>query len=141
MFKRSATSVWNGPGATGSGKVSTESGILSSASYNFNQRFGEEKGTNPEELIAAAHAACFAMAFSFKLANAGMNPDEINCKATVTVDKAPGDWTLTEIHLDVRAKVQNGDNEKFQAAANDAKATCPISRVLNSNITMTATMV
>lgn len=140
MFKRSGSSVWNGPGATGKGQVSTESGALQGKSYNFNQRFGEEKGTNPEELIAAAHAACFGMALSFKLANAGMEPEELNTTSTVTVDKAPGDWTLTEIHVEVRGKVKNGDATKFQAAAEDAKATCPISRALNANITMTATM-
>lgn len=140
MFKRSGSAVWNGPGATGVGKVSSESGTLNQVSYNFNQRFADEKGTNPEELIAAAHAACFSMAFSFKLANAGMNPDEIRTTATITVDKSSGDWTLSEIHLDVKAKVQNGDAAKFEAAAQDAKATCPISRALTANITMTAAM-
>lgn len=141
MFKRSASSIWTGPGATGTGKVSSESGALQNVNYTFSKRFGEDKGTNPEELIAAAHAACFGMAFSFKLADAGMEPQELNTTATVTLDKSSGDWTLSEIHLDVRAKVQNGDEAKFQAAAELAKKTCPISRVLNTNITMTATMV
>ncbi|HET6510762.1 MAG TPA: OsmC family protein [Candidatus Kapabacteria bacterium] len=140
MFKRSATSVWTGPGATGNGKVSTQSGLIKDMNYTFNQRFGDDAGTNPEELIAAAHAACFGMAFSFKLANAGMEPQELRTTATVTLDKAPGDWTLTAIHLDVKGKVSNGDATKFEAAAQDAKATCPISRVLNTNITVTATM-
>lgn len=140
MLKRSASSVWTGNGKSGSGKVSVESGAMTGQAYNFNQRFGDEKGTNPEELIAAAHAACYNMKLSFVLAEAGMQPMELNTKATVTVDKSSGDWTITDILLDVRGRVQNGDAAKFQTAAEEAKKGCPISRVLNANITLNAVM-
>lgn len=138
MFKRSASSVWTGPGLKGSGKVSVESGLFQDKPYNFNQRFGEEKGTNPEELIAAAHAGCFNMAFSINLVNAGMQPEELRTTSTVTLDKSSGNWTITNVHLDVHATVRGADPEKFQQVAEESKKGCPVSRALNANITMSA---
>lgn len=142
VFKRTGTAVWNGNGSEGKGNLSTESGVLTSTPYQFSKRFGSESGgTNPEELIAAAHAGCFTMSLSFKLNNAGMVADELKTVATVTVDKAPGDWTVTNIHLEVRAKIPGADNAKFQEAANLAKEGCPISRLMKTEITMDAQLV
>jgi lipoyl-dependent peroxiredoxin len=140
MFKRSGSSVWSGPGVAGSGKVSVESGMFRDQPYSFNKRFGDEQGTNPEELIAAAHAGCFNMAFSIQLVNAGMEPEELRTTSTLTLDKSSGDWTITAIHLDVHGKVPGADPQKFQEVAEAAKKGCPVSRLLNANITMTAAL-
>jgi osmotically inducible protein OsmC len=137
-MKRSASAVWKGGLKDGRGTVSAESGVLSSVPYNFSMRFENEKGTNPEELIAAAHAACFSMALSLFLGNAGMTADSINTTATVTLEKVGDAFTVTSSHLDTTVKIPNADKAKFQQAAEGAKAGCPISRLLNTKITLDA---
>ena len=135
---RKATAVWNGPLKTGTGKISTESGVLSNANYSFSTRFENGKGTNPEELIAAAHAGCFTMALSAQLGNANMMPESLETQATLTMEKLDAGWTVTKIHLDVNAKVPNADQAAFDKAAEAAEKGCPISRLLKAEITMTA---
>ena len=137
-MKRSASAVWKGGLKDGRGTVSAESGVLSNVPYNFSMRFENEKGTNPEELIAAAHAACFSMALSLFLGNAGMTADSINTTATVTLDKVGDAFTVTSSHLDTTVKIPNADKAKFQQAAEGAKAGCPISRLLNTKIMLDA---
>src|SRR5262245_21915060 len=137
-MKRSASAVWKGGLKDGRGTVSTETGTISSVPYNFRMRFENEKGTNPEELIAAAHAACFSMALSLFLGNAGMTADSIETSATVTFENVNGAFTITESHLDTAVKIPNADAKKFSEAAEGAKAGCPISRLLNTKITMNA---
>jgi osmotically inducible protein OsmC len=137
-MKRSASAVWTGGGVkAGSGHISSESGVLSNARYGFTSRFENEKGTNPEELIAAAHASCFSMALSGKLEEAGLIPESIQTKATLSLDKLDAGWTVTAIHLDVTARVPGADAAKFQAAAEKAKSSCPISRLLGAAATIT----
>jgi osmotically inducible protein OsmC len=130
--------VWKGGLKDGRGTVSTGSGVLSSVPYNFSMRFENEKGTNPEELIAAAHAACFSMALSLFLGNAGMTADSIDTTATVTLEKVGDAFTVTSSHLETKAKIPNADPAAFQKAAEGAKAGCPISRLLNTKITLDA---
>jgi osmotically inducible protein OsmC len=137
-MKRSASAVWKGGLKDGRGTVSAGSGVLSNVPYNFSMRFENEKGTNPEELIAAAHAACFSMALSLFLGNAGMTAESINTTATVTLDKVGDAFTVTSSHLDTTVKIPNADKAKFQQAAEGAKAGCPISRLLNTKITLDA---
>lgn len=140
-MKRSASAVWKGGLKDGKGTVSTESGVLSGVPYTFSQRFENQKGTNPEELIAAAHAACFSMALSRFLADEGMTPESIDTKAEVSFDKVGDAWTITESHLATTVKISGGDQSKFQKAAEGAKAGCPISRLLNTKITLDAKLV
>lgn len=135
---RRASAVWNGPLKTGTGKISTESGVLSNANYSFSTRFENGKGTNPEELIAAAHAGCFTMALSAQLGNANMMPETLETQATLTMEKLDAGWTVTKIHLDVNAKVPNADQAAFDKCAEAAEKGCPISRLLKAEITMTA---
>ena len=130
--------MWKGGLKDGRGTVSAESGVLSNAPYNFSMRFENEKGTNPEELIAAAHAACFSMALSLFLGNAGMTAESISTTATVTLEKVGDAFTVTSSHLDTTVKIPNADQAKFQQAAEGAKAGCPISRLLNTKITLDA---
>lgn len=137
-MKRKASAIWNGGLKDGKGTISTESGLLSRAQYSFGTRFEEGKGTNPEELIAAAHAGCFSMALSGQLGSAGMTAERIETTATVTMEKLEAGWTVTEVHLDVAAKIPGGDRAKFETAAGNAKTGCPISRLLNAKITMDA---
>jgi osmotically inducible protein OsmC len=137
-MKRKGSAVWNGSLKEGKGTVSTESGLLSNAQYSFSTRFEEGKGTNPEELIAAAHAGCFSMALSGQLTNAGTPPESVATEATVTLEKKEAGFTVTNVHLDVTAKVPGATAEGFETAANNAKAGCPISRLLNAEITMAA---
>jgi osmotically inducible protein OsmC len=139
-MKRNASAVWQGGLKDGNGRISTESGVLSEARYGFTTRFENEPGTNPEELIAAAHAGCFSMALSGQLGAAQMTAESIAVKATVSLDKLEAGWTVTAIHLDVTAKIPGADAVKFQAAAANAKAGCPISRLLGAaaKITMDA---
>ena len=137
-MKRTGSAVWKGAIKEGAGTVSTESGVLASVPYSFGKRFGDEKGTNPEELIGAAHASCFSMALSGALGSAGMTPDEITTSAVVTVQPDGDGFTITAVHLTVRAKIPGADADAFQKAAQDAKAGCPVSRVLNAEITMDA---
>jgi len=137
-MKRKASAIWNGGLKDGKGTISTESGVLSKTQYSFSTRFENGAGTNPEELIAAAHAGCFSMALSGQLGGAGMTAESIDTTATVTFDKLDAGWTITEVHLDVKAKIPGADPAMFQTAANNAKTGCPISRVLNAKITMEA---
>src|SRR5208283_1503448 len=116
---------------SGKGKISTESGTLKETQYSFGTRFENGIGTNPEELIAAAHAGCFAMAFAAELGKAGLTPEAIHATATVTLDKTDAGWTVTESHLDLAAKIPGVDEARFIAIADGAKAGCPISRLLN----------
>jgi len=137
-MKRKGSAEWNGGLKDGSGKVSTESGALRGTAYSFGTRFENGVGTNPEELIAAAHAGCFSMALSGQLGAAGMTADSIRTTATVTLEKLDAGWTVTAVHLDVTAKIPNADRAKFETAAANAKAGCPISRLLKAEITMDA---
>ncbi|MFT3973861.1 MAG: OsmC family protein [Amaricoccus sp.] len=140
-MKRTGSAVWQGGLKDGKGTVSTESGVLSSVPYSFGKRFGDEKGTNPEELIGAAHASCFSMALSAVLGEAGMTADEISTSAAVTVVPADGGFAITAVHLTVKAKIPGASDADFQKAAEGAKAGCPVSKVLNAEITMDATLV
>jgi len=137
-MKRSATAVWKGGLKDGKGTVSTESGTLSSVPYNFQMRFENEKGTNPEELIAAAHAACFSMALSMILGDAGMKADSIDTRATVTLEQAGGGFSVTSSALETTVRIPNADKAAFAKAAEAAKSGCPISKLLNAKITMDA---
>lgn len=142
-MKRTASAVWNGDLKGGKGTVSTESGVLKKVQYSFTTRFEDGKdGTNPEELIAAAHAGCFSMALSGQLEKASMKADAINTEAAVTMEKLEAGWTVTGIHLDVKATIPGGDKAAFEKAAENAKAGCPISRLLapGTKITMSATL-
>ena len=136
-MQRKASAVWNGD-LKGSGSISTETGALSNAQYSFGTRFERGIGTNPEELIGAAHAGCFSMALSVQLVNAGLKPEKIETSATVTLDKLEQGWTVTGVHLQVKAKVPGADQAAFEKSANAAKTGCPISRLLNTKITMDA---
>ena len=135
-MKRVATAVWSGSLKEGKGELNSESGALTKIAYSFAKRFGDEKGTNPEELIAAAHAGCFAMAFSGKLGEAGLTPTKIEAKATVTLEMLPGGPTVTGSHLDVTVQVPGAEKAKIIGVAEEAKKGCPISRLLNTAISM-----
>src|SRR3569832_458119 len=135
---RKAAAGWNGGLKDGKGTVSTESGALDKKSYGFVSCFESGAGTNPEELIAAAHAGCFSMALSGQLGGQGMTAESIDTTASVTLEKLEKGWTVTKIHLDVVARIPGGDKGKFDTAAANTKAGCPISRLLNAEITMTA---
>ena len=137
-MKRKASAVWRGGLKDGKGTISSESGALKETQYSFSTRFENGVGTNPEELIAAAHAGCFSMAFSAELGKAGITPEAIHTTATITMDKTEAGWTVTESHLDVAAKIPGVDPAKFTATADAAKAGCPISRLLKANVTMNA---
>jgi len=137
-MKRKASAVWNGTLKEGRGTVSSESGILSGTPYSFSTRFEDEQGTNPEELIGAAHASCFAMALSMILGEAGMTAEKIDAEATITLEQGSGGFAVTASHLDVRATIPGADAAAFQAAAEKAKAGCPISKLLKAEITMDA---
>jgi osmotically inducible protein OsmC len=137
-MKRNGSAVWKGGLKDGQGTVSTDSGVLSNTQYSFSTRFEDGKGTNPEELIAAAHAGCFSMALSGQLGNAGMTAERISTTASVNLEKTDAGFTITAVHLDVTAKIPGADKAKFEQAANNAKAGCPVSRVLNATITMNA---
>ena len=137
-MKRIASATWQGNLKEGKGTVSTESGVLSQTPYSFSTRFEHALGTNPEELIAAAHAGCFSMALSAELGKVSLTPESIHTTANLTMERLDAGWTVTAIHLDVKARIPGGDKAKFEAAANSAKAGCPISRLLNAKITMEA---
>ena len=139
-MQRHASAVWHGDLKSGKGTVSTESGSLRDQAYAFKNRFENELGTNPEELIGAAHAGCFAMALSHELASAGLKPESVAAEATVTLDQVEGGFAISKVHLDVRAKVPGADKARFDEIANGAKSGCPVSKVLNAEITMTATL-
>ncbi len=137
-MNRKASAVWNGGLKDGKGTMSSDSGVLKETQYSFGTRFENGPGTNPEELIAAAHAGCFSMAFSAELGKAGLTPESIRTTATVTLDKTDAGWTVTESHLEVIARIPGVDQTKAFEIANAAKAGCPISRLLKANITMDA---
>jgi osmotically inducible protein OsmC len=139
-MERKASAVWKGGLKDGKGAVSSASGVLSNTPYSFATRFEGTPGTNPEELIAAAHAGCFSMALSAQLGTANLTPESINTSATLTMEKLEAGWTITAVHLDVIAKVPGASAEAFNKAAQDAKAGCPVSKVLNAKITMNATL-
>jgi osmotically inducible protein OsmC len=138
MLKRKASAVWNGGLKDGKGRISTDSGVLRDTQYSFSTRFENGIGTNPEELIAAAHAGCFTMALSGQLTNAGHAPESLETTATVKMEKTDAGFTVTNVHLEVRARVPGIDQQGFDTAAANAKAGCPISRLLNTEITMEA---
>lgn len=141
-MKRSGSAVWNGGLKDGKGTVSTESGVLASVPYSFAKRFGEEKGTNPEELLGAAHAACFSMALSAVLGEAGLTADELSTSAAVTVVPAEGGgFEITRVDLTLRAKIPGASDEAFQEAAAGAKAGCPVSKLFKAEITLDAKLV
>jgi lipoyl-dependent peroxiredoxin len=135
-MKRTATANWKGSGKEGTGKLTTQSSVIKDAQYSYKSRFEQGIGTNPEELVAAAHAGCFSMKLSFILGEAGFTPDEITTTCTITL----GDGVITESHLALKAKVPGISKEKFEACASDAKASCPISKSLNTTITMEASL-
>jgi osmotically inducible protein OsmC len=135
-MKRNASAIWKGGLKDGKGTITTDSGVLSSTPYSFSTRFEDVKGTNPEELIAAAHAGCFTMAFSGQLSGAGLTPEKIETMASVTLEKTAPGWTVIESHLQVTAKVPNADRAAIDKAAHAAETNCPISRLLNAKITM-----
>jgi len=140
-MKRTASAHWAGGLKDGKGTVSTQSGVLKDTQYSFSTRFENGVGTNPEELIAAAHAGCFSMALSAELGKAEMTAESIDTVATLTMEKTDAGFTITAIHLDVKAKIPGADPQKFDAVAQGAKKGCPVSRVLNAEITMVATLV
>ena len=137
-MKRKANARWQGTAKEGAGTLTTQSGTLTDTPYSFVARFGDGKGTNPEELIAAAHAGCFTMALSFMLNGAGFTADAIDTEAALTLDQVNNNWTITSVHLTTRARVGKLDAAKFAEIAANAKANCPVSRVLNATITMDA---
>ena len=140
-MERIANAVWTGDLKAGKGTLTSQSGVLKETPYSFHTRFEDGAGTNPEELIAAAHAGCFSMALSMTLAVANLTAERIATKATVTMVPVDGAPTITKIHLDLTAKVPGADDDSFQKAAADAKANCPISRLLKAaEITLTATL-
>ena len=139
MINRKATAVWKGTGKEGTGTISTQSTVLENTQYSFNTRFADGKGTNPEELIAAAHAGCFAMKLSFELNAAGFTADELNATATVTLDPAKGQ--VTKSHIDLKAQIPDITAEQFAEIADKAKKECPISQLLNAEISLNAELV
>lgn len=137
-MERKASAVWKGGLKDGRGVVSSASGVLSNTPYSFTTRFEGTPGTNPEELIAAAHAACFSMALSAQLGGANLTAESISTSATLTMEKLEAGWTITAVNLEVLAKVPGASEEAFNTAAQNAKAGCPVSKVLNAKITMNA---
>ncbi len=135
---RKAKAVWRGTGRAGSGNLSTDSGVLAETPYSFKTRFENEKGTNPEELIAAAHAGCFTMALAFALQGAGFTPGELSTEAAVTLDPAGQGFRISRSALTLRASVPNLDEATFTRLAAEAEKNCPVSKVLNAEITLDA---
>lgn len=138
MNKRSGSATWSGGIKDGKGSISTESGVLENTQYGFNTRFENGPGTNPEELIGAAHAGCFTMALSGKLGEAGMTASKMMTTATVTLEKVEGGFSITAVHLSLVATIPGASDAAFQAAALDAKQNCPVSKLLNAEITLEA---
>ena len=135
-MKRKASAIWNGTGKEGKGTLSTQSGVLSNSQYSFKTRFEDGVGTNPEELIAAAHAGCFSMKLSFNISGENLTPESIETTATVNLNPEKGE--IDTIHLEVKAKVPGLSHEKFDALVQDAKENCPVSKVLNAQISIEA---
>lgn len=139
-MKRKGSAVWKGEIKSGEGVASTESGVLDAAPYSFAKRFGDEPGTNPEELIGAAHAACYSMALSGALGKAGIPPEEISTSAEVSIDKDGEGFKISTVRLTVTARIPGASEEDFLAAAQGAKENCPVSKLLNAEITLDATL-
>lgn len=139
-MKKTASAVWQGELKTGQGTISTQSGALKDNPYGFNTRFEGAPGTNPEELIGAAHAGCFSMAFSMLLGQAGLTPERIDTTAEVSLEKQDEGFTITAVALTMKAKVPGATEEQFQEIANKAKQGCPVSKVLNAEISLNATL-
>ncbi len=139
-MKRNASAEWKGGLKDGKGTISTDSGVLTDTQYSFSTRFEDGKGTNPEELIAAAHAGCFSMALSGQLGQAGLTAESIRTTASVKLEKTEAGFAITSVHLEVKAKVPGADQQAFTTAANNAKAGCPVSKVLKAEITMNASL-
>ena len=137
-MKRKASALWKGNLKEGKGTISTDSGVLSETQYSFATRFADGKGTNPEELIAAAHAGCFSMALSNELGKGGLTPESIRTTATVTLEQTASGFAITAVHLDVAGKVPGASQQAFETAAQTAKSGCPVSKVLKADITMAA---
>jgi osmotically inducible protein OsmC len=137
-MKRTASAQWRGDLKSGSGTVSTASGTLAQAAYSFHTRFEEGKGTNPEELLAAAHAGCFSMALSAQLAAAGLTAESIETTCAISLEKQPDGFAITESHLDLKARVPGASKEVFDTAVRNAKVGCPVSKLYKANITLTA---
>ena len=137
---RKAKAVWQGTGKEGTGHLSTDSGVLASSPYSFKTRFENEKGTNPEELIAAAHAGCFTMALAFQLQGAGFTPTELTTEAAVSLDKDGDGFKIAKSHLTLKANVPGIDRAKFEELARTAEKNCPVSKVLNADISMEFTL-
>jgi len=137
-MKRTANAHWRGDLKSGTGAISTASGVLSNTGYSFHTRFEDGKGTNPEELLAAAHAGCFTMALSAQLAGAGLVADSLETTCTITLDKVPDGFGITESHLDLKAKIPGAAQDAFDKAVQAAKAGCPVSKLYKTNITLTA---
>ena len=137
-MKRTASAAWSGDLKQGKGTISTQSGVLKDTQYSFSTRFENGVGTNPEELIAAAHAGCFTMALAAALGRAGFTPQKLATNATVTLEQVSGNWTITTVDLQTSARVPGIDAKKFDEIAADAKANCPVSRVLNAKISLDA---
>jgi osmotically inducible protein OsmC len=140
-MERTASAVWNGGLKDGNGTLATESGTLENVHYSFAKRFGDEAGTNPEELIAAAHAGCFSMQLSGVLGSKGMTADEIRTSAAVSGSMDGGGFTITNVHLTVEARIPGADDAAFQEAADTACKICPVSKLLNAEITLDAKLV
>ena len=139
-MQRTASAVWNGTLKDGKGAISTDSGVLSSTPYSFTTRFENAKGTNPEELIAAAHAGCFTMALSAQLGTMNFTPESLRTTAKVSLEKLDAGWTISKVHLEVAGRVPGISPSAFQSAADSAKANCPVSRLLNAEISMSASL-
>jgi lipoyl-dependent peroxiredoxin len=137
-MKRTASAVWTGDLKQGKGSISTQSGVLKETQYSFSTRFENGIGTNPEELIAAAHAGCFTMATSAALGKAGFTPEKLSTTAALTLEQVSGNWTITTVDLQMTARVPGIDKKKFDEIAAEAKANCPVSRVLNAKISLDA---
>jgi osmotically inducible protein OsmC len=139
-MKRNASAEWKGGLKDGKGTISSDSGVLADTQYSFSTRFENGKGTNPEELIAAAHAGCFSMALSAQLGTMGLTAESIRTSAAVSLEKVGDGFAITAVHLTVKAKVPGADAPQFETAANNAKAGCPVSKLLNATITMDASL-
>lgn len=140
MIQRKGSATWTGAIKDGKGTISTQSGVLQEAQYGFNTRFADGPGTNPEELIGAAHAGCFTMALSLILGEAGLTAEKMETKADVTLEKQDDGFAITAVHLTLQAKIPGTDDAKFQELAAKAKAGCPVSKLLKADITLEATL-
>ncbi len=138
MIQRKASAIWQGSLKDGKGAVSTESGVLKQTPYSFTTRFEDDKGTNPEELLAAAHAGCFAMALSNELGSAGMVPKSLEATAIISLEKLSTGFTITKSHIDLVADIPGADQSKFEAAVKAAETGCPVSKLFKAEITVTA---